>query len=44
MLTERTGVFADVERWAAWRWEPAWPTPRLSQPRKAAERVAPKGG
>ncbi|MFJ7260374.1 DUF402 domain-containing protein [Streptomyces globosus] len=29
MLTERTGVFADAERWAAWRWEPAWPTPRL---------------
>ncbi|CAL9627218.1 DUF402 domain-containing protein [Streptomyces sp. enrichment culture] len=44
MLTERTAVFADAERWAAWRWEPAWPTPRLPQPRKAAERVAPKGG
>ncbi len=44
MLTERTGVFADAERWAAWRWEPAWPTPRLPQLRKAAERVALKGG
>lgn len=44
MLTERTGLFVEAERWAAWRWEPAWPTPRLPQPRKAAERVAPKGG
>ncbi|MFJ3966133.1 hypothetical protein [Streptomyces sp. NPDC090036] len=27
MLAERSGVFAQAERWAAWRWEPAWPTP-----------------
>ncbi|WP_331754009.1 hypothetical protein [Streptomyces sp. NBC_00826] len=37
MLTERTGVFANGERWAAWRWEPVWP-------RAAANRVAPEGG
>ncbi|MFD0021646.1 DUF402 domain-containing protein [Streptomyces sp. NPDC058382] len=29
MLADRTGVFADAERWAAWHWEPTWPTPRL---------------
>ena len=43
MLAERSGPFAHAERWAAWRWEPTWPTPRLPQPVQAAERVAPKG-
>ncbi|MEV6251280.1 DUF402 domain-containing protein [Streptomyces sp. NPDC051742] len=44
MLTERSGVFAQAERWAAWRWEPAWPTPRLSGPAAAKGRVASEGG
>ncbi|MET9779019.1 hypothetical protein ABZ023_33020 [Streptomyces sp. NPDC006367] len=29
MLTERSSIFAQAEQWAAWRWDPAWPTPRL---------------
>ncbi|MEW1724721.1 DUF402 domain-containing protein [Streptomyces sp. NPDC093109] len=44
MLTARSGVFAQAERWAAWRWEPAWPTPCLTRPTAAAERVVPGGG
>ncbi|KIF72923.1 hypothetical protein QR77_00670 [Streptomyces sp. 150FB] len=30
MLADRSGPFADADRWAAWRWNPAWPAPRLS--------------
>ncbi|MFF8604115.1 DUF402 domain-containing protein [Streptomyces sp. NPDC015232] len=44
MLAERAGPFAHAERWAAWRWEPAWPTPRLPRSRTAVKRVAPQGG
>ncbi|MFH8295368.1 DUF402 domain-containing protein [Streptomyces sp. NPDC018059] len=44
MLTERSGPFANAERWAAWRWEPAWPAPCLPQPPPGEQRVAPKGG
>lgn len=44
MLAERSGVFAHAERWASWRWEPAWPTPRLPRSRGAVNRVAPEGG
>ncbi|MGW1819280.1 DUF402 domain-containing protein [Streptomyces sp. NPDC002125] len=44
MLTECSGIFAQAERWASWRWEPTWPTPRLPRPVAAAERVAPEGG
>ncbi|WP_405774740.1 DUF402 domain-containing protein [Streptomyces sp. NBC_00859] len=29
MLEERAGPFADADRWSAWRWDPAWPLPRL---------------
>jgi hypothetical protein len=29
MLDERAGPFADADRWAAWRWELAWPAPCL---------------
>ncbi|MFB9586571.1 DUF402 domain-containing protein [Streptomyces goshikiensis] len=43
MLAERSGVFAHAERWAAWRWEPAWPTPCLPGPVPTAGRVAPEG-
>ncbi|MFJ1581181.1 DUF402 domain-containing protein [Streptomyces sp. NPDC088182] len=43
MLDDRTGVFAHAQRWAAWKWEPAWPTPRLPRPTAAAGRVAPEG-
>jgi hypothetical protein len=31
MLEERAGPFADIAFWAAWRWRPAWPPPRLPQ-------------
>lgn len=35
MLADRTGIFADAERWAAWRWNPACPPPpRLPRPRR----------
>ncbi|MFB7355810.1 DUF402 domain-containing protein [Streptomyces gardneri] len=27
MIAQQTGVFADAERWAVWRWDPAWPAP-----------------
>lgn len=30
MLADRSGPFADADRWAAWRWNPAWPAPCLS--------------
>ncbi|MFF3343165.1 hypothetical protein [Streptomyces flavidovirens] len=43
MVTDCSGPSADAERWAAWRWEPTWPTPRLPQPVPAAKRGAPKG-
>ncbi|MDX3065877.1 MULTISPECIES: DUF402 domain-containing protein [Streptomyces] len=29
LLAERAGPFAEAERWAAWRRDPAWPTPSL---------------
>ncbi|MFD3651616.1 DUF402 domain-containing protein [Streptomyces cyaneofuscatus] len=38
MLTERSGVFAQAERWASWRWEPAWPTPCLPRPAATTRR------
>ncbi|GAA3381061.1 hypothetical protein GCM10020367_70840 [Streptomyces sannanensis] len=44
MLAERSRLFAHAERWAAWRWEPVWPTPRLPRSRAAANRVASEGG
>ncbi|MFF9870453.1 DUF402 domain-containing protein [Streptomyces sp. NPDC013953] len=44
MLTEPSGLFAHAERWAAWRWEPTWPTPRLPQPAAGDQRVVPKAG
>lgn len=37
MLEERCGPFTDVASWSAWRWNPAWPTPRL-QPNSASTR------
>ncbi|MFE9933789.1 DUF402 domain-containing protein [Streptomyces sp. NPDC005533] len=42
MLAQRSGVFADAEGWAAWRWEPHWPAPCLP-PRGGAGRAAPGG-
>ncbi|MEF9886768.1 hypothetical protein [Streptomyces sp. P9-A4] len=36
MLASRTGIFADADRWAAWRWNPAWPTPHLPGPTEAS--------
>ncbi|MGW2017645.1 DUF402 domain-containing protein [Streptomyces sp. NPDC001927] len=44
MIADRTGLFAQAQRWAAWAWEPAWPAPRLPRPTTAAERAAPEGG
>ncbi|MER7909800.1 DUF402 domain-containing protein [Streptomyces sp. NPDC096068] len=41
MLAERTGVFAQAERWAAWAWKPTWPTPRLPRPTAATEGFVP---
>lgn len=29
LLEQRGGPFAAADRWAAWRWNPSWPTPRL---------------
>ncbi|MFG3015887.1 DUF402 domain-containing protein [Streptomyces cinerochromogenes] len=43
MLAERSGPFADVAAWSAWRWDPAWPAPRLPQPATAPESGAPPG-
>ncbi|MFH9953821.1 DUF402 domain-containing protein [Streptomyces roseolus] len=44
MLAERSGPFAHARQWAAWRWEPTWPTPRLPRPAAGERRVAPEGG
>ncbi|MFI5998551.1 DUF402 domain-containing protein [Streptomyces sp. NPDC051362] len=41
MLTERSGIFAQAKRWAAWRWEPTWPAPRLP---RTTDSGAPQGG
>ncbi|WP_328406302.1 DUF402 domain-containing protein [Streptomyces sp. NBC_00390] len=38
MLEERRGPFKDAAAWADWRWDPAWPAPRLWQPVQGAER------
>lgn len=38
MLTERSGIFEQAERWAAWRWNPTWPTPCLPRPVAATRR------
>ncbi|MFJ9434795.1 DUF402 domain-containing protein [Streptomyces sp. NPDC101490] len=44
MLADRSGVFAQAERSASWRWEPSWPTPSLPLAAAAPRRVAPEGG
>ncbi|MEU6245364.1 DUF402 domain-containing protein [Streptomyces sp. NPDC047024] len=31
MLEARSGPFADAGFWTSWRWETAWPSPRLPQ-------------
>ncbi|MFE4800369.1 DUF402 domain-containing protein [Streptomyces sp. NPDC056708] len=36
MLDERAGPFADADRWASWRWNPAWPSPCLPRVREPA--------
>ncbi len=41
MLQERTGPFADAAAWSAWRWDAAWPAPRLPRPVTAPRRVGP---
>ncbi|MEU8434738.1 DUF402 domain-containing protein [Streptomyces sp. NPDC029216] len=44
MITERSGPFADAAAWASWRWNPAWPAPRLPRPAAAGESGAPAAG
>jgi len=44
LIEERSGPFANAAGWASWRWEPAWPTPRLPQPAPAAKGAVPEGG
>ncbi|MEU5085075.1 MULTISPECIES: DUF402 domain-containing protein [Streptomyces] len=44
MLTERSGPFADATAWTSWRWNPAWPAPRLPRPARSGEGAAPTGG
>ncbi|CAM5724526.1 hypothetical protein SHIRM173S_07495 [Streptomyces hirsutus] len=39
MLTERSGPFTDAAAWTAWRWNPAWPAPRLPRPAAAAGKL-----
>ncbi|NML52664.1 DUF402 domain-containing protein [Streptomyces sp. R302] len=29
LIAARAGVFAHADHWAAWRWNPSWPLPRL---------------
>ncbi|WP_299542431.1 hypothetical protein [uncultured Streptomyces sp.] len=38
MLTERSGIFAQAQRWASWRWDAAWPTPCLPRPAATTRR------
>ncbi|MGW3495742.1 DUF402 domain-containing protein [Streptomyces sp. NPDC001020] len=45
MLEERSGPFGAAAAWTSWRWDPAWPIPRLPLPDPDAQRrVAPAGG
>ncbi|MFF7776215.1 DUF402 domain-containing protein [Streptomyces tanashiensis] len=44
MLASRTGVFADADRWATWRWNQTWPTPHLPGPAEASEGAASTSG
>jgi hypothetical protein len=29
MIAQRSGPFGDVAAWTSWRWDAAWPAPRL---------------
>ncbi|WP_405444723.1 DUF402 domain-containing protein [Streptomyces achromogenes] len=44
MLTERSGPFAGAAAWTSWRWNPAWPAPRLPRPAQGGQRGASTGG
>ncbi|MFE2848879.1 DUF402 domain-containing protein [Streptomyces scopuliridis] len=44
MIEERSAPFTTAAAWTSWRWDAAWPTPRLPRPAPAALRVAPGGG
>ncbi|MFD3932643.1 DUF402 domain-containing protein [Streptomyces sp. NPDC058614] len=44
LIEERSGPFANAAAWTSWRWEPAWPTPRLPQPVPAEKGIASEGG
>ncbi|MFE4016612.1 DUF402 domain-containing protein [Streptomyces sp. NPDC059101] len=41
MLREQSGPFADVASWTSWRWQPAWPAPRLPHPRPSGSHTTP---
>ncbi|MFJ9469345.1 DUF402 domain-containing protein [Streptomyces caniferus] len=44
MIEERSRPFADIAAWRSWRWDPAWPTPRLPRSKRAAQSVVPADG
>ncbi|WP_405607447.1 DUF402 domain-containing protein [Streptomyces sp. NBC_00076] len=44
MIEERSGPFADADAWAGWRWDQAWPVPRLPRPVPSTERTVPTEG
>jgi hypothetical protein len=33
LIEDRAGPFAQADGWAAWRWDPTWPTPRRTSAR-----------
>ncbi|MFJ6540910.1 DUF402 domain-containing protein [Streptomyces sp. NPDC091385] len=39
MVGERAGPFGDVTAWSTWRWDGAWPTPRLPRRTERGEQA-----
>ncbi|MFF2012682.1 DUF402 domain-containing protein [Streptomyces sp. NPDC058195] len=39
LVEDRAGPFAQADRWGAWRWDPAWPPPRLPAAGETRDRV-----
>ncbi|WP_189308481.1 hypothetical protein [Streptomyces albospinus] len=37
LLADRAGPLADADRWAAWRWNPVWPSPRVPGAQRRTE-------
>jgi hypothetical protein len=42
MIEERSGPFANAAAWMSWRWDTAWPPPRLPLPATAQTRQVPR--